>query len=190
MRTAIIAVSALIGMTACNKDNRQGAKDKASDAASSAAEEGRQTGRDIGQAADTAAGAVREESRQSARDIKEGAAKAKSGAGTAMDSVGSKSRQAADAMKTAMGKDEAKTASDKKLNEKFRNALGKSKTVPASEKNDVAAHTDHGKMQLTGTVSSAETKREIGRIADDVAGKSKVKDDMKVAERVGTGPAD
>ncbi|MDQ3003345.1 MAG: BON domain-containing protein [Fibrobacterota bacterium] len=227
MRAAILAVSAMIGLTACNKE----AKRDANDASAEAQEEARQTNRDIkegtakatdeahqagrdaqqaghdaktgaaneadqvGRKAESSArdqgarevtGAVvdsiRGEIRQTSRDIKEGtqAATAK---------VGEEYRQTTRDIGEAIGLDKSTTDADKALTARIRKALKADKDV-ASEAGDIRIITDKGEVKLLGTVTSKDVKSEISRIAKDVAGMTKVNDEMKVAERVGTGAND
>jgi osmotically-inducible protein OsmY len=233
MRAMILAVSSLIWVTACNKDNKDANRDNAS-AAAQAKEESKQTAQDAGKAADNAAGKagdkasaaadkanggakgqegtgvyakqgtstiidsirgetrqgearkgtgaadkIGDESRQSARDAREGATKAG-------NKVAEETRQTTGDIKDALAGDRGRTAADKKLTARIRTALKKDKDV-ARDAGDVNIDTENGKVRLRGTVTSKEAKSQIARIASDIAGKAKVDDDVKVAERVGAG---
>lgn len=182
MKAIIIAVSAVMGFSACNREAKNDANEAAREAAEAnreAAEESReaagdmsetgqraerridtaagQTGRSIGESVDKAGAKIAEETRQTTRDIKE-----------------------------AFDGDKGKTEADKALTTRIRNTLKNDKTV-SKEAADVDINTENGVVKLTGTVATAEAKREIARIASDIAGKAKVNDDVKVAERVGAG---
>lgn len=131
-----------------------------SDSSNKIVEETRQTSRDIGEGAAAAASKTKEEARQTSRDIGE-----------------------------VFAGDKSKTDADKALTGRIRTALKNDKAA-AKEASDVNIDTDNGVVSLTGTVGSAEDKREIARVAMDVAGKAKVRNEIKVAERVGSGSND
>jgi osmotically-inducible protein OsmY len=242
MRAAILAVSAMIGLTACNKE----AKRDANEASAEAQEEARQTNRDVQEGAantrDAASGtgrdaqpgqadeadqvgrkaetsardqgaregtgamadSIRGEARQTGRDIKEGAQAAtskaqeearqsgrdvKEGTASATSKAREETRQSARDVGEAAGMDKSTTEADRNLTARIRTALKADKDV-ASEQDDIRIITDKGEVKLIGTVTSKEVKSEISRIAKDVAGMTKVNDEMKVAERVGSGAND
>lgn len=145
-------------------------------------EEARQTGRNVegpGKVGDK----IREESRQTGRDIREGADRAGAKAGEEARQTG---RDLGEAM--ARG-DAGKTDADRQLTARIRAALKADKDV-AAEAGDVRIRTENGSVNLVGTVTSKDAKEDIARIAGDIAGKAKVDDDLKVAERVGAGTGD
>ena len=79
MKAAIVALAALMGMTACNREAKQGGEGGAADTAMSATdkikEEAREAGKEVGEATDKAVAKTKEETRQTARDVQEGAEK-------------------------------------------------------------------------------------------------------------------
>jgi osmotically-inducible protein OsmY len=217
MKAAILAVSALIGITACNRETKRDADN--SDASAKAAEEARQTNRDVkegtGAAVDSIrgenkedresmSGKARDESRQAGRDVKEGAGKAtdktkeearqagrdvKEGAKDVGSKIKEEARQASRDVGETLGGDRGVTEADKKTLTRIRSALRKDKET-AKEADDVKITVDNGKVNLRGTVTTAEVKKDMARVASDIAGSTKVVDDVKVAERVGAGTND
>lgn len=207
----------MIGFTACNKEAKRDANDASAKAqeearqtnrdikegSAKATDEARQAGRDtttgaaqdadeVGRKAESSArdqgaregtsavvDSIRGEVRQSARDIKEGAQSATAKAREEF-------RQSARDISEAAGLDKSTTDADKALTARIRKALKADKDV-ASEAGDIRIITDKGEVKLLGTVTSKDVKSEISRIAKDVAGMTKVNDEMKVSERVGAG---
>lgn len=218
MKALMVAMAAMIGFTACNKEakregdaaageGREAAREaeagavKAEDAAS---REARQTGNDVREGAGQLTDKASEESRQSGRDIREGADKAgartaeetrqttrdvKEGAGSATDKVREEARQTNRDLKEAMSMDDGKTAADKQIITRIRTALRADKDV-ASESRDVRIIAKDGEVTLEGTVTSKEAKEGIARVSRKIAGATKVDDEVKVAERVGAGASD
>ncbi|HKP96987.1 MAG TPA: BON domain-containing protein [Fibrobacteria bacterium] len=188
MRAAIVAISALIGITACNRDAEK-AKDKAADAAAKTGEEARKAGEYAKEGAEKTGDAAKD----AAHAAKEGAEKAGHEAKDAAEEGGHAAKEGAEktavAAKALLGMDYGKTEADKQLTSRIRSAIKKDKSIPESEK-DMAIRTEDGKVRLTGTLSSREAKDDIVRIATDIAGPSNVKVEIKMAERVGEGPKD
>jgi osmotically-inducible protein OsmY len=183
MKAVILAVSALIWFTGCNKKDNQAARDNA--AAESAAKEAevtREAMKDTLQSNKSMVDKAKEEARQAGRDISEGTASA--AAKTKEEAL-----KAGNKVENVFLKDKGITEADAKINEKIRAALKKDRDV-AKEASDINIVTENGAVSLHGTVTSASIRDEIIRIAVDVAGRTKVGSDIKVAERVGTGPDD
>jgi osmotically-inducible protein OsmY len=85
--------------------------------------------------------------------------------------------------------DQGKTASDKKVTKRVRDALKADKNI-AGEISDVNISTVNGKVNLLGSVATPEISKKIARIAGRVPGAKKVDNDLKVPERVGAGAAE
>lgn len=113
-----------------------------------------------GEAAQSAAEKTEEEARQTGRDIGE-----------------------------LFAGDKGKTDADKALTSRIRTALKNDKAA-AKEASDINIDTENGVVRLTGTVATADDKKEIARVAGTAAGTAKVRDEIKVAERVGAGSND
>lgn len=193
MKAAILAMSALVGMmgmTACNREAKDGGEGGASNTTEKIKEEARETGREIGQATDKAVDKTKEETRQAARDVKEGAEKLVSKTEQGAKQAGGAAKEKEGAAKQAAGGlmpgDDAETDSDRQLVAKIRMQLAADKEI-ASEARDVRIDADSGKVELEGTVTSQEAKAKIGRVVGRLAGPKNVKDELKVAEQVGTG---
>jgi osmotically-inducible protein OsmY len=188
MRAAILALSAMmtIGFNACNK-----AKEESKEASSKAEKEAREAAKAIEKSADTASQKIEEESRQAKRDVSKEADKAKQQTKNMADSTKSKTEKGTEAMKSAMtDKDKGKTEADKKTTKEIRAALEDNRRIPDSEKKEIGIHTENGKVKLTGTVASDMSKIEAAAAASKVAGKANVKNEIKVAEKVGAAPGD
>lgn len=187
MKAAIVAVSMVLGLSACNREARKGGEGGAADTAVSMGEKMKQgaekTGEELGEATDKAVAKTKEETRQTARDVKEGAEKlvTKSEKGA---------KDATESMKHEAGKlksgDKAEAEGDKQLVSKIRAQLEADKEL-APEARDIRIGADKGKVKLEGTVTSQEAKTKISRIASRLAGAKNVDDGLKVAEQVGTG---
>jgi|GEM_PF-4954998 len=179
MKAAIIAVSALLWMTACNRESKQAARENAA-AKDSAAAANREAAKDTNAAGKGMGEKAKEETRQTARDVSEGAA-------TAAGKVKEGANKAGEKVENVFLKDKGLTKEDAKVNERIRAVLKKNKEV-SPEAADISLVTQNGEVTLHGTVTSATIRDEAVRLAKNVAGKSKVTSDLKVAERVGTGP--
>lgn len=212
MKAPLLAISAMIVFTACNREanresraadgtariapdtslsdqaRREGREmDKDASGAANrtgdkAAEEARQAGRDIKEGADKAGSKVGEEARQTGRDIKEGANKA--GA-----KVGEEARQTSRDVKGYLKADDAASAGDRAI----LNGIRKGWTNDAEtvkEAGDVFISVNQGKVSLFGTVTSADAKSEMIRIAEKEKGVVRVTEEIKIAERVGAGSGD
>lgn len=222
MKAAIVALSAMIGMTACNREAKEGQPgaeksqpgaqtsqtdaqtDKTGSAGKKIEEEARQTGRDIGEATDKAVSKTEEEARQTSRDVGEATDKAVSkteeearqssrdageGADKTKQAVSKEAAALAAAAAKPMPGDVAVTKTDKQLLANIRRSLASDRDV-TTESKDVRIKVDNGQVGLEGTVTSKKIKDEIARITKGAAGETKVKDNVKVAEQVGTGNTD
>lgn len=193
MKAMTMAMAAMIGFTACNREAKREDEAAAREAAreaeagavnagDAASREARQTGNDIREGAGQLTDKAAEEARQSGRDIREGA-------GALTDKAKEEARQTNRDIKEAMALDDGKTAADKQMITRIRGALKNDKEV-AAESRDVRIIAKDGKVSLTGTVTSKEAKDGIARISREIAGATKVDDEVKVAERVGAGSSD
>lgn len=222
MKALTMAMAAMIGFTACNRESKREGEAAAREAAEdgreaareaeagavtaedAASREARQTGNDVREGAGQLTDKAAEEARQSGRDIREGADKAgartaeearqttrdiKEGAGAATDKVREEARQTNRDLKEAAAMDDGSTAADKQIITRIRTALRADKDV-AGESRDVRIVAKNGEVTLEGTVASKEAKDGIARISREIAGATKVDDDVKVAERVGAGASD
>lgn len=188
MKAAILAMSAAwaLGMAACNREAKDGSGGRAADTASAAGkigEQARETGREIAAATGKAVEKTEEETRQAARDVKEGAGKLADKAGKGAKRTGDSAQAKAGGL---MPGDEAETESDRQLVARIRGQLAADKET-ASEARDIRIDADSGKVELEGTVTSRDAKTKIVRVVNRLAGPKNVKDELKVAERVGTG---
>lgn len=189
MKAAIMAVSALICMTGCNRESKQAARDNAAAAKENVAES-REAIRDSSAAAmnsnktmgekETMGEKAKEDARETGKDISNGAA-------TAANKAKDMTNKAGEKVEGVFLEDKGLTKTDAVTNEKIRAALKKNKDV-AREASDIHIVTENGAVSLHGTVTSATIRDEVIRIAGSVAGKTKVGNDIKVAERVGAGP--
>lgn len=186
----------MLGLAACNKTSQE----KANESAANVREETREAVKDIKENAQDAAAKVKEESREAVADIKQGAANAiqdvKQAGGRAGDDIKegantarTEARQTGRDIKEALGMDQAKTAADGKLNDRIRAALN-ANAVTARDDDDIALITNDGSVRIKGTVTTEAVKKEIAKVVRDVAGMTKVNDDVKVADRVGAGSND
>lgn len=197
---AMAAMTAIIGFTACN---REAARDGEA-AAKEAPEAGSEAVRDVGAGAAGAGDATAREARQTGNDIREGggqitdkaAAEArqttrdvKEGAGAAADKIQEEARQTGRDMKEVMAGDEGKTESDKQIITRIRGAVHADKDM-SGEARDVRIIAKEGKVTLEGTVTSTEAKAGIARISREIAGATKVEDEVKVSVRVGSGASE
>jgi osmotically-inducible protein OsmY len=241
MKALTMAMAAMIGLTACNRESKREGDAAAREAGEesreaarqaeagavktedAASREARQTGNDVREGAGQLTDKTAEEARQTNRDIREGADKVgssegpagrdvhardvsegadkategarqstrdvKEGAGVLTDKAKEEARQTNRDIKEAVGMDEGKTAADKQLVARIRTALKGDKDV-AVEAREVRIESENGKVELEGTVTSKEAKDAIVRIARNIAGATKVDDELKVAERVGAGTSD
>jgi osmotically-inducible protein OsmY len=209
MKVSLLAISAMIVFTACNREAKRDAdasnatvrtgddsltlsekarnegremENDASRAANKTGEEARQAGRDIKEGSQEAGSKVKEEARQTGRDIKEGA-------NAAGAKVGEEARQASRDVKGYMKADDAASAGDKEILTRIRKAW-KSDAETAKEAGDISVSVNQGKVALFGTVTSAETKADMIRIAEKEKGVVRVTEEIKIAERVGAGSGD
>jgi osmotically-inducible protein OsmY len=209
MKVSLLAISAMIVFTACNREaNRDSNASNAtarteddsltlsekarsegremekdvSGAANKTGEEARQAGRDIKEGTKEAGSKVKEEARQTGRDIKEGA-------NAAGAKVGEEARQASRDAKGYMKADDAASTGDREILNRIRKAL-KSDAETAKEAGDISISVNQGKVSLFGTVTSTDTKAEMIRIAEKEKGVVRVTEEIKIAERVGAGSGD
>jgi osmotically-inducible protein OsmY len=179
----------ILGLAACNKTSRE----KADETAAKVQQEAKEAVKDIKETAGEAAATVKEDSREVVADVKESAAKAadkiRDEAGKAGSEVKAEARQAGRDISDALGLDQARTKADEKLNRSIRAAL-KANKVAARDIDDIALETDNGNVQIKGTVTTEEVKKEIASTVRKVAGLTKVTDKVNVADRVGAGSND
>lgn len=208
----------MLGLAACNKTSQEKAnesaanvreetreavkdiKENAQDAAAKVKEESREAVADIKQGAANAIQDVKQAGGQAGENIKEGANTARTDADKTSDELRAEARQTNRDAKTearqtgrdikeALGMDQAKTDADGKLNDRIRAALN-ANAVTARDDDDIALITNDGSVRIKGTVTTEAVKKEIAKVVRDVAGMTKVNDDVKVADRVGAGSND
>jgi hypothetical protein len=171
MKAAIMAVTALLWITGCKHEEKHEAR---ADAAIM----------DTASAAKAPASGVKEDMRKASNDVADTSAKLMDKAKAGMAKAGNKVGEEAKDIKEAMNVDHGKTPADVKLNKRIRSSLESRKAV-AGEAKDIHISTDNGMVTITGTVTSSDDQKAIASIVANIAGKAKVKDDLKVAERVG-----
>jgi osmotically-inducible protein OsmY len=208
----------IIGLAACNKTSQEKAnetsanikqetseavqdiKENAQDAAANVKEESREAVANIKENANEAIKDIKQEAGQAGANIREGADVARSDAKKTSDELRAEGREAGTSVKTearqtgrdiseALGMDQARTKADGKLNESIRAALNANKTT-ARDDDDISLETDNGKVQLKGTVTTEDMKKEIASVVRKVAGTTNVTDNVKVADRIGAGSND
>ena len=182
----------------------QDIKENAQDAAAKVKEESREAVSDIKEGAANATDKIRDEAAKAGNGIRgttsEKSAKLAKDADKTTDELRAEGRQTADNGKVearqtnrdiheALGLDQGRTKADEKLNESIRAALKANKTA-ARDIDDISLETDNGNVQIKGTVTSEEMKKEIAATVRKVAGLTKVTDKVNVADRVGAGSND
>ena len=206
MKIPLLAISAMMVFTACNREAKRDAdaSDAARNDAKSVSESAREAGNEASGAADRTGDKAAEEARQSGRDIKEGAKEAgskvneearqtgrdiKEGANAAGAKVGEEARQTSRDIKGYMKADDAASTGDREILNRIRKAL-KSDAETAKEAGDISISVNQGKVSLFGTVTSTDTKAEMIRLAEKEKGVVRVTEEIKIAERVGAGSRD
>ncbi|MDB5105135.1 MAG: hypothetical protein JWP91_2824 [Fibrobacteres bacterium] len=179
MKAAILAISAIIGMTACNRE----AKRDANDASAKTAEEARQTNRDVKEGADNAANSTD----KAAADTRDEAAKAadkdhynNSGTSAIIDSLrgekGAATGKATEGGKTASGKvNEESRQSTRDVKEGAQTVGGKIQEEARQTTRDVGdvvggdkGVTEADKKTLTRLRAALKDDKKASKDADDV----------------------
>lgn len=185
MKIPLLAISAMMAFTACNREAKRdtdAARNDAQSMSENAREEAREAGNEASGAADRAGDKAAEEARQTGRDIKEGA-------NATGAKVGEEARQTSRDIKGYMKADDAASTGDREILNRIRNAL-KSDAETAKEAGDISISVNQGKVSLFGTVTSTDTKAEMIRLAEKEKGVVRVTEEIKIAERVGAGSGD
>lgn len=181
------------------KEAIQDIKENANDAAAKVKEESREAVADIKEGAANAADKIRDEAGKAGENIRgttsEKSAKVSKDEGKTSDELRAEARQTGNDAKVearqtnrdmheALGLDQGRTKADEKLNETIRAAL-KANKIAVRDIDDISLETDNGSVQIKGTVTTDEVKKEIAATVRKVAGLTKVTDKVNVADRVG-----
>lgn len=181
------------------KEAVQDIQEGAQNAAAKVKEESREAVSDIKENSAEAAREIRQEGAKAGENIREGTSaksdQARDNAKKASDALRAEGSDAADKAKVearqtgrdiseALGLDQARTQTDKQLNERIRAALS-ANAITARDDDDVSLETDNGNVQIKGTVTTEDMKKEIAGVVRKVAGITNVTDKVKVADRVG-----